>query len=226
MNSASEQRNSIASAGSGEPVGSAFAPRELVGLPAAIRTVGSISRMPGGTTIFPGHHANLQMSRARAWGCDPCPRNEPGGSRLQGFRISRSRSRRPSDVLRSWRSALAVVPARARARRQCLRSRSCRRRGSHAVEDLANPDEVDAPAVSQGREVPVLEAAAVVLEVNVSNQVLDLLELVARVETPVVVGDVAGVEVEPDARDDRRRSSGRAWRRRSGWALCASRGPG
>ena len=67
-----------------------------------------------------------------------------------------------------------------------------------AVEDLADPDEVDRAAVADGGEVPVLEAAAVVLEMDVADQMLDLLELVAGVDALVVIGDVAGVEVEPD----------------------------
>ena len=56
-----------------------------------------------------------------------------------------------------------------------------------AVEDLADPREVDAPAVADGGEVPVLEAPAVVLQVDVADQVLDLLELVGGVDAPVVV---------------------------------------
>src|SRR5262245_36045298 len=68
---------------------------------------------------------------------------------------------------------------------------------AHAVEDRADPPEVDAPAVTDGREVPVLEAAAAVLDMDVADEVLDLLELVGRVEAPVVIADVAGVEVEP-----------------------------
>src|SRR4051812_47461558 len=50
-----------------------------------------------------------------------------------------------------------------------------------AVEDLPDPREVDAPAVADGGEVPVFEAPAVVLQVDVADQVLDLLELVGGV---------------------------------------------
>ena len=52
----------------------------------------------------------------------------------------------------------------------------------------------------RSREVPVFEAAAVVLDVDVTHEVFDLVELVARIGAVVVVGDVAGVEVEADVR--------------------------
>ena len=71
---------------------------------------------------------------------------------------------------------------------------------AHAVEDLSDPREIDGAAVAHGREVPVFEAAAIVLEMDVSHQMLDLVELVAGIGALVVVGDVAGIEVEPDMR--------------------------
>ena len=92
------------------------------------------------------------------------------------------------------------------------------------VEDLADPGEVDRPAVADGREVPVLEAAAVVLDVDVADQVLDLLQLVGRVDALVVIGDVAGVEVEPDVGMVDLAPSAPAWRRRSGSGPCGFRG--
>jgi hypothetical protein len=58
-------------------------------------------------------------------------------------------------------------------------------------EDFSDPDEIDAPSITHRREVPVLEAAAIVLEVNALNQVLDLLEILAGIEALVVGGDIA-----------------------------------
>ena len=60
--------------------------------------------------------------------------------------------------------------------------------------------EIDGSAVAHGREVPVFEAAAIVLEMDVSHQMLHLVELVAGIGALVVIGDVAGIEVEPDMR--------------------------
>src|SRR4051794_28509060 len=64
------------------------------------------------------------------------------------------------------------------------------------VERAADAGEVDTPAVADRREVPVFEAAPAILQVDVADQVLDPLELVGRVGAPVVIGDVAGVEVQ------------------------------
>src|SRR5262249_17387027 len=68
------------------------------------------------------------------------------------------------------------------------------------VEDLPDPHKVDAAPLAEGREVPVLEAAAIVLQVHVAHQVFDPLQLVARVGALVVIGDVAGIEVQEDLR--------------------------
>ena len=70
----------------------------------------------------------------------------------------------------------------------------------HPIEDLSHAAEVDAAAVADGRKVPVFEAAAIVLEMDVTDQVLDLLELGTGVGIRIVIGDVPGVEVEPDVR--------------------------
>ena len=53
-----------------------------------------------------------------------------------------------------------------------------------------------APPVAHGREIPVFEAASIVLQMDVSHQMLHLVELVARIGALVVVGDVAGIEIE------------------------------
>ena len=66
-----------------------------------------------------------------------------------------------------------------------------------AVQDRANPGEIDGSTVAKRREIPVFEAAAVVLDMDVAHELFDLVELVARIGTFVVVGDVAGIEVEP-----------------------------
>src|SRR2546423_7654082 len=63
------------------------------------------------------------------------------------------------------------------------------------VKDLPDAREIDAAALADGREVPVFEAPAAVLDVDVVDEVLDLLELVGRVEPTVVVADVPGIEV-------------------------------
>src|SRR5260370_22427028 len=64
-----------------------------------------------------------------------------------------------------------------------------------AIEGLADFPEIDAGTVSDGRKVPVLEPPAVVLEVDVSYQVLHLFELGHRIGAGVVVGDVACVAI-------------------------------
>jgi hypothetical protein len=65
------------------------------------------------------------------------------------------------------------------------------------VEDPADSLEIDGPAVANGREVPVFVLAAIVLDVNVSHEVLDLFQLIAGVEAAIVIGDVPGIEIEP-----------------------------
>jgi hypothetical protein len=48
-----------------------------------------------------------------------------------------------------------------------------------------------------GEAVRLVKAPAVIFEVNVVNEVLDLLQLLGRVGSPVIIHDVPGVVIEP-----------------------------
>ena len=74
-----------------------------------------------------------------------------------------------------------------------------------AIQDLADPPEIDHAALAEGREIPVLEPSSTVLEVDAPDQVLYSVQLDERVGPEIIVGDVAGIEVESDPRDGRPR---------------------
>src|SRR5262249_27044611 len=66
-----------------------------------------------------------------------------------------------------------------------------------AVKDSSDAAKVDTAAGPDGRKIPVLKPTSAVLDVDAANQMLDLLQLVSRVDALVVVADVPRVEVEP-----------------------------